>query len=153
MEQADSGCAVEGDAVARARRRAADEVSVRAAEEVHPLTPVAEVGRARRVRADVVALHGVLTSDGGCYSYAFRGAARDDVARGGGRPADRVVACAVNPDADADSRIGDSGARRVGAYEVSRDDVARRLDEYGGEREAVEAVDDESAHGAAADAR
>src|SRR6185369_6559706 len=94
---ADAGAAVGRDQVARRRRRAADG-DVRAVEDLNAVAAIAERRRARRVRADAVALHRTARSirQRDAMIVAARAIAADDVARAGYGAADGHVRAAID---------------------------------------------------------
>src|SRR5207302_5964937 len=119
------GAAVEGDLVPLRRGQPADRVPRGGVVEVDAARTVRERRARRDVEPDQIALHQVRRRPGQVQLDAVVAVARDDVARGGRRPADRVRVRA-GEELDAVVRVRNGRyAGQVDPDEVPGDDVGR----------------------------
>ena len=108
-EDMDAIARVARDQIARTRGRATDDDARRPPVDLHAVTGVVERGGAGEIGADLVALNRKVPRSGmldAADENAVPAVARDQVARAGGRAADRVIVRAVD---DADAVLEGSG--------------------------------------------
>ena len=124
-EEINAALAIGGNDIARAGRRAADEI-VSGAKNRHPVRAVAASGRAAAGRANEISGHPVVAGSGVAQIHPALAVAGNDIARARLRAADDVAGRANEHTVVGVAKT--DRAVHVGADEISQDHIARRAE-------------------------